>query len=322
MSIKIKKFNETDFEFHEITRIFNLVSHDDVTHIDEEKENWTILDKSRTCDRLILYKNNSIIGFLRYLQGREINKHKCFFNIFIDPEFNGNGYRQLLYDRMLHDVKSFDCNALYMQIWDHPNYIGSKIFLEKNLFINKFKIREFSLELDTLNLSKYNDLINKLERMGIKFYDSKLELSQKSEHYKKLEELEWTISQDFPMPEGILPERETFEQFMKEQRLFEDKRYGVEIVAVHKNKYIGSTDIEVYPKSDKAKGWTGGLGVIREYRRQGIATALKVKAYQALKDKGVKIIRTDNEENNPMYLINIELGFKPEPYGLEYQKEI
>jgi len=41
-----------------------------------------------------------------------------------------------------------------------------------------------------------------------------------------------------------------------------------------------------------------------------------------LRKKGIKQVRTDNEENNPMYLINVALGFKPEPYCFEYQKEI
>ena len=219
-------------------------------------------------------------------------------------------------------IKIFDCNGIYMEIYDHPNYDFSKSFLEKNLFINKFKIREYSLDLSTLDLSKYDDLIYKLENKGIKFYDSKLELSNQPNHYKKLEELEWIISQDFPMPEGLYPERSTFKEFMKQQKLFEEKRYGIDMIAVYNDRYIGSTDIEVYPKSDPEKGWTGGLGVIKEFRRQGIATALKVKAYEKLKEKGIKIVRTDNEENNPMYLINVALGFKPEPYGLEYQKEI
>ena len=40
--IKIKKFTETDFEFHELTRLYNLVSHDDTTHIDDEKDDWSI----------------------------------------------------------------------------------------------------------------------------------------------------------------------------------------------------------------------------------------------------------------------------------------
>ena len=38
--------------------------------------------------------------------------------------------------------------------------------------------------------------------------------------------------------------------------------------------------------------------------------------------KGIKQIRTDNEENNPMYKINIALGFSPVPSSLEYTKEI
>ena len=93
-------------------------------------------------------------------------------------------------------------------------------------------------------------------------------------------------------------------------------------MAVKDEQYIGSTDIEVYPKSEPYKGWTGGLGVIREFRRKGIATALKVKAIEALLKKGVTEVRTDNEENNPMYKINVALGFKPVPFSLEYIKEL
>ena len=73
---------------------------------------------------------------------------------------------------------------------------------------------------------------------------------------------------------------------------------------------------------DRHKGWTGGLGVIREFRRKGIATALKIKAIEALLKKGITEIRTDNEENNPMYKINVALGFKPVPFSLEYIKEL
>ena len=141
-------------------------------------------------------------------------------------------------------------------------------------------------------------------------------------HYEKLEELQWEYSQDFPMPKGIAHTREPFDQYMKHQNLFEEKRYGVEIVAVDGDKYVGSTDIHLFPKSDPYKAWTGSLGVLKEYRRRGIATALKIKAFEKLREKGIKQIRTDNEENNPMYKINVKLGFTPEPYGIEYQKKI
>ena len=86
--------------------------------------------------------------------------------------------------------------------------------------------------------------------------------------------------------------------------------------------YIASTDLEYYPKSEPHKAWTGSLGVLRQYRRKGIATALKIKAMEKLLQKGITEIRTDNEENNPMYKINEKLGFKPVPSSMDYSKKI
>ena len=103
---------------------------------------------------------------------------------------------------------------------------------------------------------------------------------------------------------------------------FEKNSYGTEIVAVKDSAYIASTDITVYPKAEPHKGWTGGLGVLKKYRRKGIATALKIKAIEKLLEKGVTDVRTDNEENNPMYKINVALGFKPVPFSLDYSKNI
>ena len=141
-------------------------------------------------------------------------------------------------------------------------------------------------------------------------------------HYEKLEELIWIYDQDIPSPDGINDTRAPFKQFIKYQNDFEENYYGVEIVAVKDNKYIGSTDIEILPKTEPYKGWTGSLGVLKEFRRKGIATALKIKAIEILVKKGVTELRTDNEENNPMYKINETLGFKPVPFSLEYMKKI
>ena len=101
-----------------------------------------------------------------------------------------------------------------------------------------------------------------------------------------------------------------------------EHHYGVDIVAVMNGKYIGSTDLEVYPKAEPHKAWTGGLGVLKEFRRKGLATALKIKAIEKLLKKGITEVRTDNEENNPMYKINVALGFKPVPRSLEYMKNL
>jgi len=55
---------------------------------------------------------------------------------------------------------------------------------------------------------------------------------------------------------------------------------------------------------------TGLTGVRREFRRQRVATRLKQHAAAWAKERGIERIFTDNEENNPMYQLNLQLGFR------------
>ena len=323
--IEIKKFTETDQEFKEVARIDNLVNHDCIYHPDDDKNNWKTRDRSQIRNRLLIYKNNILIGVIYYSQGKDENSRTAFYTLHLDPTYNNNGYRNLLYNKMLEEVNVVNCNLVHTSIYDHPNYSEHK----KLLINNEFKLvqtnREYSCDIRKVDTKKYYPLIKKLESDGIKFYDSKKEMRDYPDkfpnHYKKLEELIWIYDQDMPIPKGIKHTRASFEQFMKYSLNFEENAYGVEIIAVLNGIYIGSTDIKVYP-IEPHKGWTGGLGVLKEFRRKGIATALKIKAIKGLLKKGVTKVRTDNEENNPMYKINVALGFKPVPFSLDYSKEI
>ena len=58
------------------------------------------------------------------------------------------------------------------------------------------------------------------------------------------------------------------------------------------------------------------------YRRRGIATALKLRSIEFAKAYGAKELKTDNEENNPMYQLNLSLGFRPKPAFLSYKKSL
>jgi len=320
--IEIKKFTETDQEFKELARIDNFVNHDFISHPDDDKDSWKIRDKSLIRDRLLLYGNGKLIGVIYYSQGRNQNNRTAFYTLNLDPTYNHKGYRNLLYNKMLREVKKFNSNKVFTSIYDHPNYHEHKKLLIKNRFKLVQTNREYSCYIRKVDTKKYYPLIKKLESDGIKFYDSKEEMRDWVDHYKKLEELVWTYAQDFPIPDGIEHTRTPFNQFMKNCIDFEENCYGTEIIAVLNGAYIGSTDITVYPKAESHKGWTGSLGVLRRFRRRGIATALKIKAMEVLLKKGITEIRTDNEENNPMYKINVALGFKPVPFSLEYMKEI
>ena len=85
--------------------------------------------------------------------------------------------------------------------------------------------------------------------------------------------------------------------------------------------YVGITMLGLdLALPEKMHTWL--TGVVRTHRRKGIATALKDKAIELAKSRGAKRIDTGNEENNPMYDLNMQLGFKPKPAWVNYQKNL
>ena len=104
-----------------------------------------------------------VIGALYYSQGRDKNNRTTFFTLNIDPEYNMKQSRELLFNRMLDEIKVFNSNQILTNIYDHPNYIKIKQFL----IDNKFKLvqtnREYLCDITKVNLKKYQPLIKILE---------------------------------------------------------------------------------------------------------------------------------------------------------------
>ncbi len=55
---------------------------------------------------------------------------------------------------------------------------------------------------------------------------------------------------------------------------------------------------------------TGITGTRPQYRRQGVARRMKEHVIAWSKERGIEKIFTDNEENNPMFQLNLQLGFR------------
>lgn len=66
----------------------------------------------------------------------------------------------------------------------------------------------------------------------------------------------------------------------------------------------------VVPSASEDTVLTGMTGVVRSHRRRGLATALKVASIDLMAAEGKRYLVTDNDERNPMFQLNLELGFE------------
>lgn len=120
-------------------------------------------------------------------------------------------------------------------------------------------------------------------------------------------DLRWEINQDIPQVGE--PEREPFERFLE---LYLDPKINKPeccFLAILDGELIGMSNgqpMDAMP--DQFDTWT--TGTLRAHRRKGVATALKVQVIEWCKANGYRWIITGNEKNNPMYDLNIALGYR------------
>lgn len=124
------------------------------------------------------------------------------------------------------------------------------------------------------------------------------------EHY----DMFWEAMMDVPWPTPIVAE--PFEEFVD---YFKAPlgRQGRDWVAMEGDRILGMSQVRPFHADTGNMGAsTGFTGVRKEARRRGLARALKCHALQHMKAMGRTMVYTDNEENNPMYQLNLQLGFR------------
>lgn len=118
--------------------------------------------------------------------------------------------------------------------------------------------------------------------------------------------IEMDIFADVPLPDPFV--EVPFEDWVRDLDANEMK-FEWQFFALRNGRPVALT--QVFANwVDSTIAHTGLTGVSREHRRQGLATALKAQALTRIKDAGVQRIYTDNEEKNPMFSLNLALGFR------------
>ena len=191
-------------------------------------------------------------------------------------------------------------------------------FLLKNGFTQAMRFSISHLDPTTFDPTPFLATRDRALASGVRA----LSLTQLSEQspdcLHKLHALATSLNKDLPSPEPVraLPFEEFRELFNAPSMLNDGYFVGVE-----DDQFIGVSFVSA-ALADPTRVHQGLTGVLRSHRRRGVATLLKLHTIDFAQRYGARTIVTDNEENNPMYGLNLALGFVSQPAALSFENAL
>lgn len=269
-------------------------------------------DSGLTFGRIVAESEDRIVGFAVYGQPEfSPRPGKYFIHAAVHPDHRRRGLGAALYDRVLETLSPHRPTDLIASTHDDqtdtPGFLarrGFDIVLRRPVL--RLDVRSFDRDCVRSDTLHEGIVISPLSDLMTTVPDWK----------RRCWELDWEIVQDIPLFET--PVRPTFERF---SRTFEDPEFTPDscFIARHGDAWVGMSILSTDPSTPRTY-FTGVTGVRREFRRKGIATALKLRGIAYVRTEGGHVIETDNEENNPMLDLNLALGFERGRTFLEFRK--
>jgi GNAT superfamily N-acetyltransferase len=240
---------------------------------------------------------------------------KFWVYVQVHPDHQRKGYGKAVYDHVVGVLSQKKPTIL--DSWTREDKTGAISFLTQRGYEQVMRGQNSRLTLAAFDPSGFADVVERVSESGIRIVTLAELRENDPEWRKKLYELDWLLSLD--VPEIDEPKKREFEVYCRQT--FDKPTFFPEafFVALDGDEYVGVSMLELN-LADPTKLQTDLTGVVRSHRRRGIATALKVRSLSKAKTTEAQYVDTDNEEKNPMYTLNVKLGFKPTPGWLHMRK--
>ena len=315
----IRPFDGSDGDYEAIADVWNAAFPDEPTNAETRRHHDEHLQKEFLFERLLGEMDGTPVMNAYY--GEDEWSHvpgKYRLGIQVVPEFRRMGFGRATYDYIWDRIKDRDPRPTKLACYAREDDADSMRFVEKRGFKVAQRNQFSMLDVRSFDPRPFEGTLKRVDESEVDVRPFGELMAEDKDALHKAYEAGWEFLQDVPFPEPI--QKWPFEQYLSEV----EGPWGMPeswFMAVDDGRYVGMSQLWKIPA--QAKGLQTGLtGVARTHRRRGLATALKVRAISGAKEAGFESIRTDNEENNPMYVLNVKLGFKPIPSWLAYRNEL
>lgn len=272
--------------------------------------------------REIILRDGQPVGYAEVMQNPyAYHPHKVEFRVFVYPDRDAPDIRPAYLAHMMAALRR-----------DHPDLAAGLIALTSGMLSDKPEAVRFfaengfeevareaisKLDVIAFDPAPYAPLLARLRAEGIAITTLRELDAADPDCRQKLFDLDTAISRDIPSTGDKRPPE--FGEWQARRLAGPGCDPDGWFIAVAGDQYVGESQGRI-----TAPGLfeMGATGVRRAYRRRGIATALKVHAIQYARARGVAEIFTTNDSRNPMYQLNLALGFRPQPSWMRVEKAL
>lgn len=231
------------------------------------------------------------------------------------PSARGTGVGRALYTELMQALTAGEASAALIEVREHHD--AARAFFETRGFSKVMRYAVSRLALADFDLAAYAERLQKVEASGVQIVTAREMRAAHPDGIARLNALRWAIAQDVTAADPPVRESdESLQAYLDHQPTALPDGW---LIAQVDGIDVGLTSVW-RSLADPTVIQTGVTGVLPAWRRRGIALALKVRAIGYARSIGGRRLFTDNEENNPMYGLNLTLGFEPQPAWLAYRR--
>ena len=249
--------------------------------------------------------NKQIIAYGAVEQSVYLPKYRVL--LLADPQWLKQGVGNLLLDQLAEDLR--EAKAITVSCRQYASETELIELLKSRGFVEVSRVFDLRINVAAADVSLFAPLRKQIEDQGILISTFADERVRDPRCVEKLYELTTLLSQDDPARGQIVPA----EYNAREALMWLEMPYVIPdayFIAKHGDEYVGVSDVSLFEALPR--GLTQGFtGVKREYRRRGLATALKVCGIAYAQSHGYQIIQSFNKpEHVGIRALNEKLGFE------------